>query len=150
MHWLIRLWFSINQWMLSLDVLLIRVWDLRVSALPPFQHNLSIISLRLCLNMCTPKLLHPIGRSIVAADLPLGALFRGFRWIRHLTVFSVLGIAFVRSRSHLGFISRQVHLICWIHNGIGLIVCISCALELSFKIDLHITLIAKSLLYFYF
>lgn len=79
MHLLNRLWFSIEQWMLSLDVKLIRVWDLRVSALPPLQHDLRIISLRLCLNMCSTKLLHPIGRSIVAADLPLGALFRGFR-----------------------------------------------------------------------
>jgi len=131
MNWLISFLRTIKH-QLSLDVELVRVWDLSVGALPPLKHDLSKVSLRHLLDMWSTKLLHPIGRSIIAADLPLRALFRGFRWIGHLTVFSGLGIDFVMGRGHLALSPRQVHLIRWIHNGVSLIGCISCALELSF------------------
>ena len=150
MLWLIRLWFTTEQRIRLLDVELIHSRDLRVGALPPLQHDLRVVGLRWCLNMWSTKLLYPIGWSIIAADLPLGALFRRFRWIRDLTVFSGLSITFVLPRGHIGFRPRQVHLFRWIHDGVSHIGSISCALELSLKIDLHITLIAISRLYFYF
>lgn len=63
--------------MVPLDVSLINIWDVSVSALPPLEHDLSEISLRL--NLSATKLLHPVSRSVVAAVLPLRALFRRFR-----------------------------------------------------------------------
>jgi len=79
MCWLVRTCSSVEQGILPLDVELIRLWDGSISALPPLEHNLREISLRRCLNVGSTKFLHPVGRSIVAADLPLRALFRGFR-----------------------------------------------------------------------
>ena len=136
MNWSIRNYCITEYRYLLLNIKLIHLRNRRNGPLPSLKHHLGMIGL-LIWSSSSKLFLYPISWPIIATDLSLRSLFRGFWWYWNITFFPGLGVILVR-HGHLHIWAWKVNMLRWVYYRVCFKSCIAWECEVLLTIDLHL------------